>query len=125
MLDSNVVLKRKVLAYASVKKHLKKLKKMQGQRTPQFFEQAAVVLDTYIADKFNLYFDKIRKLCRTCFNVQNCRRCIFYLNIEDEHVMCSNFMNYKKFSDYFAKRFDYLERKPEIYNDLMQETVIE
>jgi uncharacterized protein len=78
-----------------------------------------------IAEKYNNYYDKLRKQCRNCYRNETCTQCMFYLNIDDEKPLCKGFMNREEFSKYLSNYIGYLERKPEIYFRLMREAVID
>jgi uncharacterized protein len=73
-----------------------------------------------IAGKYNRYYDKIRKQCNECYITENCKQCIFYLDIDSEKPVCKGCMNETDFSNYLAARMSYLEERPELYSISMK-----
>jgi len=78
-----------------------------------------------ITKLYNGYYDKLRKLCTSCFNSETCQQCIFNLNITDERPKCLGFMNYEDFSQFLSSHLTYLEKQPEIYSRIMKEAIVE
>lgn len=78
-----------------------------------------------ISQKYNRYYDKMRKQCNVCFNTKACSQCIFNLNIDDKNPECKGLMNYNDFSKLLASFMSYLEKKPTTYSRIMKEVVVE
>ena len=79
-----------------------------------------------IAKKYNLYYNKIRKQCTTCYNIYSCSQCIFNLDdIDDKTVNCIGYTNLKKFKKYLSFIISYLENNPLLYKRIMKEVVID
>lgn len=90
-----------------------------------YVDEEKVELDLEeIAGKYNRYYDKIREQCNRCNIMENCKQCIFYLDIDSEKPVCSGRMNEKDFSKYLAARMSYLEDRPELYNLSMKKVIV-
>jgi uncharacterized protein len=91
-----------------------------------YVDEEKVLLDVDdIANKYNDYYEKIRKQCTTCFNADGCQQCIFHLNIDDDKPYCQGYFNKDDFSQYLSSHISYLEDKPETYSRIMREVVVE
>jgi uncharacterized protein len=77
-----------------------------------------------IAQKYNRYYDKLSKMCSSCYNQEGCTRCLFHMDIEDQKIRCNGFMNYDSFSNYVSSFLSYLEDKPETYSRWMKEVIV-
>lgn len=78
-----------------------------------------------ITEKYNAYYDKVRKQCNVCFNAKICIQCMFHLNIEDKNTVCNGFMTEKDYSKYLSSIINYIEEKPETYLKIVKEAYIE
>lgn len=79
-----------------------------------------------IAEKYNAYYDKIRKLCVACYNADVCKQCIFNLGtIDDKKPVCNGLMDEKDYSNYLSSLTGYIEEQPETYSKILKEVVIE
>lgn len=73
-----------------------------------------------IAEQYNRYYDKIGKQCSSCNITENCKQCLFYLDIEKEKPVCRGCMSGSEFSDYLSARMSYLEQNPHLYDIIMK-----
>lgn len=78
-----------------------------------------------IAEKYNNYYDKMKKECDKCYNRIHCMQCIFQLDIDSENPKCYGFMSKQDYKKYLANYMGFLEDKPENYSRIMKEIVIE
>jgi uncharacterized protein len=78
-----------------------------------------------IAERYNAYYDKMRKLCNVCSNAEICGQCIFNLDtIDTEKPVCYGFMDEKKFENYLASLVDCIEKDPGLYSKILKEVLI-
>jgi len=78
-----------------------------------------------IAEKYNDYYDKMRKQSDKCYNRIHCMQCIFQLDIDSENPKCYGFMTKLDYKKYLANYMGFLEDQPENYSRIMKEVVIE
>lgn len=78
-----------------------------------------------IAKRYNQYFEKIKKQCGTCNNVEGCIQCIFNLNDLENRPTCHGHMNDGQFSKYVAYHMEHLRANPEEYYRIMEEVVFD
>ena len=78
-----------------------------------------------IVERYNNYYDKMMKICKSCYNQLSCSQCVFYLNIEDSHPKCEGFLNKKDFSKYLSSHLGQIEKTPDIYSRILKEVVVE
>jgi len=76
-----------------------------------------------IANKMNVYFDKIRDCCSKCYDSESCICCIFSLMPEMEKLTCRRFMNRNDFARYLSNQISKLEEKPLYYSKIMEKVV--
>jgi uncharacterized protein len=75
-----------------------------------------VILDfKEIADMYNHYYDKINRLCCSCYNFKSCKKCMFYCKIEEPDPVCNQYTSQKDFLKRLSDAVEYMEDKPEIY----------
>ncbi len=93
-----------------------------GQVTP-----AGVKLDCKaISDKYNNYFDKMKKLCTVCHKTDRCKQCIFQLDtIDDENPICTGIISSGNYAKNIGAIVSNFEKDPEIYNRLLKEVNFE
>jgi len=87
----------------------------------------AVNLDfAAIAEQYNGYFNKMKRLCSLCYRAEVCKQCVLNLDtIEDEHPQCPGFLtdkHYGKDIQAFMSRF---EKEPELYSRILSEVKFE
>jgi len=78
-----------------------------------------------IAEKYNVYFNNVRKQCNVCRNAEACVQCIFNLNIEDNNLVCNGFMSENDSSRYLSSIINYIEEKPKMYQKILKEAFFE
>lgn len=74
-----------------------------------------------IAERYNNYYDKMRKLCDNCYGADICTQCVYYLNIDDEKVKCPGFTSKKLYSKKLSEIFTGIEEKPRNYKRMIKE----
>lgn len=93
-----------------------------GQVTP---DRVELDLD-YIAQKYNAYYQKMRKQCSLCHNADTCIQCIFNLGtIEEENPVCHGFLNEVDYTESLTAPIDYFENRPETYTKILEEIIVE
>jgi uncharacterized protein len=93
-------------------------------------EEEKVDIDYYlISEKYNKYYEKLKKQCNLCYNKNNCTQCIFNIknieNIENEDIFCRSYMNETEFANSFINKISYLEKHPTIYQKIINEADFE
>jgi uncharacterized protein len=78
-----------------------------------------------ITEKYNAYYNKIRKQCNVCHNTETCLQCIFHLNIEDNNPVCKGFMTHKDYAKYISSIINYIEENPETYPKILKEAIFD
>lgn len=53
-----------------------------------------------------------------------CSQCMFYLNLEENPLICYHYSNEQKFAEYLSFNISYLERNPWAYEKIMKEIII-
>jgi len=72
-----------------------------------------------IADKYNEFYKKMSVLCDNCYNSELCHQCILFLNLEDDRIKCSNFLNYNNFKKKISYIISLLENTPNYYKQIL------
>lgn len=78
-----------------------------------------------IAQKYNLYYAKIDRQCKTCYNKNACFQCIYNLpDIDKRRVKCLGFMSKKDFEEFKKSQLSFLVNHPKDYHRIMTEIKI-
>lgn len=77
-----------------------------------------------ISDSFNELFANYIHLCSKCCNYKDCPQCIFFLDHEASPKVCESFHGQEDFKRRIKASIDYIEHNRELYNNLMNETII-
>jgi uncharacterized protein len=79
-----------------------------------------------IAEKYNTYYEKMRKQCNVCHNAEICQQCIFNLGtIEEKNPVCNGFMTEEDYAKSLSTSLSYIEDKPGTYSKILKETLVE
>ncbi|WP_165042829.1 radical SAM peptide maturase [Dysgonomonas sp. ZJ709] len=79
----------------------------------------------YIVNKYNVYYTKIDKQCKLCYNRNTCIQCIFNLpDINEKRPICHGYMNQKDFEAYQNAQISFLANNPEEYFRLMEDVIV-
>ncbi|NIM16277.1 MAG: radical SAM peptide maturase [Candidatus Aminicenantes bacterium] len=78
-----------------------------------------------IADRYNQWFSLMRNQCRTCYIYDQCIQCIFYLDLKGGKPVCKNYMDITKYSRYVSSFLDYFEHKPQQFERILKEVIID
>jgi uncharacterized protein len=62
-----------------------------------------------ISGMFNGYYRKIQTFCDKCYLADNCKECMFNTGIETDKPSCEFFMTHKRFGQYLARNFSFIE----------------
>ncbi|MBS1446186.1 MAG: radical SAM peptide maturase [Odoribacter sp.] len=77
-----------------------------------------------IADRYNQYYRRLSRLCEKCYMQTTCSQCMFYLNLEENPLICYHYSNEQKFAEYLSFNISYLEMNPWAYEKIMKEIII-
>lgn len=79
-----------------------------------------------IAEKYNNYFDKVKKQCKYCYASNSCTQCIYMIeSIDDEQAKCDGFANDNTIKQQYSDTVAYLEDNPFLYNKIIDEVIFE
>lgn len=101
------------------------------ERIGQQFSLGSIIKDKVeinyneIADRYNIYFDKLNSQCSVCYNANICVQCIFNIKNLDNNPVCHGFMNQEVVSRYFSNNISFLENHPADYYRIMEEVIME
>lgn len=81
---------------------------------------------TIIQDLYETLFKKIAKQCKQCLLWKNCSSCIFFFEDNaNEQFYCTSFLGKNKASSYFSSYISYLEKEPEMYEEIINHFLVE
>lgn len=78
-----------------------------------------------IAQKYNAWFDKLRKKCNRCYNIDMCTQCIFNLDIEKDEPGCNGFISHRAYSQYLSSYMSFLEQEPKLFKEIVTKVIVE
>jgi uncharacterized protein len=78
-----------------------------------------------IVNKYNDYFNKIKRQCYSCKIASACSQCIYNIDSLEDKCICDGYTNAKDFSQYVASQIEFLESNPTDYIKIMKEIVID
>jgi len=79
-----------------------------------------------IAEKYNMYFSKMRNQCNKCYMQKTCTKCIYNIaTIDDKDTICERFTDINGFIQYLSFEMSFFERKPEYYSMIMKKVTVE
>ena len=88
-------------------------------------ENGKVKLDfPKIAAIYNAHFDKLRKQCHSCHNIDSCGQCVFNLSDLENNPKCYGHRNKKDFGNYLCKNISCLEKEPDVFTKLLDTIII-
>lgn len=83
--------------------------------------RAGVILNfRSISERYNHWYEKIKKQCVVCRNSDQCTECVFNLDLVAEQPKCTSCMSQTAYSKFLSKHFDFIEKKPEMYSKIFQ-----
>ncbi len=74
-----------------------------------------------IADKYNSYFIKIRKRCKTCYKINFCGQCLLLQIIKDDGTMKCNKIEHDMHHKLLEQYYSIIEKHPELYLKIWEE----
>ena len=78
-----------------------------------------------IAEKYNRYYEKIRRQCNNCSNTNICTQCLFNIpSIEENNPVCAGAMTETDFAQYISSIIGAFEDEPETFSKILQEVVV-
>ena len=79
-----------------------------------------------IAARYNQYFDKMKRLCTACHQIDRCKQCIFQLDtLDDEKPVCTGIMSEKHYAQAVSRLVSSFEKNPILYHRLLKEVNFE
>lgn len=106
-------------------------KLMVCERIPQKFvagniTDGKVTINTeQLSEQYNLYFDKLKKQCQSCYNTSSCQQCIFQIEtIDNKIVKCEGFMNEEIYNRKKKDFLNFLSVYPNVYSRLMKDVIL-
>lgn len=70
-----------------------------------------------IAEKYNSYYNYLKKVCQYCYAYKFCGQCVFRINnidkLDTEEFVCDRFYDQNKFENKLHRIFSFLEKYPE------------
>lgn len=78
----------------------------------------------YIAEKYNTYYDSVRKQCVGCYHKRYCTQCMFDIRGLGGNPICDQIGNKQTFNEYIQINMKILSGKPELYKRIMEEIII-
>ncbi len=73
-----------------------------------------------IAERYNRWLDKMRRSCNKCYNADDCKQCIFLLDLRPETPVCNGLIDYDGYSRYLSSVLGVLEDKPGAYAKILE-----
>lgn len=77
-----------------------------------------------VAKSYEEYYSKLKKQCEKCYFFEMCLTCIFNIENLENNPKCKDFADYDLFQKYLTESVNYFENHPELYEELMRDTVI-
>lgn len=85
----------------------------------------SVILDfEKIAEKYNIWFNKLAPQCNHCYNLIGCVQCIFDLDNTEGNPTCGSFVDKNAFEEYTNAQMEYLAKYPHLYEKIMKELIL-
>jgi uncharacterized protein len=78
-----------------------------------------------IAQQYNSYFNKVKKQCGNCHNVNACIQCIFNLEDLEGKPICHGYMSAEQFEQYCQQNMEYMHQFPDDYYRVLRDVEIE
>ena len=76
-----------------------------------------------IARKYNSYYEKIDKQCKSCYNKKICTQCMFNIEDLENEPVCYGHMDSMDFKKYQNDQIMFLANNPDEYVNLMENTI--
>lgn len=77
-----------------------------------------------IAEKYNVYYDSVRKECVGCYHKRYCTQCMFDIKGLGKIPVCGQKGNKQMFNEFIQKNMNILTRQPKLYKRIMEEIII-
>lgn len=77
-----------------------------------------------IADTYNAYYARLDSLCGKCKNNKACIQCLFNMKNIDTNPVCYGYMNESSFKNYVNRQMQFLEKHPEVYQEIMEKVLV-
>jgi uncharacterized protein len=89
-----------------------------------------VIIDiSEITQKYNYYYNHMKKYCQNCYEYRFCGLCLFRIRdldkVDTEKFVCDRFQNQKAFKNKLYHIFSFLEKYPDSYSQIIENTILE
>ena len=74
-----------------------------------------------VAEAYNRFYRKMAATCNACQRSRLCKKCLYYLDIQNQHPVCSDFMGSQAFQKYAEAHLNLFEEHPKLYNSILKE----
>ncbi|MBS6225576.1 radical SAM peptide maturase [Parabacteroides johnsonii] len=82
-----------------------------------------------IVQKYNFYYDHLKKICQSCYAYRFCGTCLFHMinidRIGTEEFVCDNFCDQNSLSKKLYYTFSFLEKYPADLYKILEDIIIE
>lgn len=73
-----------------------------------------------VAAQYNAWYDHVVKQCHTCYGADQCKWCIFNLDLTENGPSCPGYQGPDEFSRDLAIQMEFFEKKPWYYRKLLK-----
>lgn len=100
--------------------------KIGQEETLGHIENSTVFIDlNKIVEKYEKKYQDLIPQCKYCFRGKICAQCFYFLKTKNGKTYCPNFQPIREFNNYCSYVFSHLEKKPEIYEQLLTEIYLD
>jgi uncharacterized protein len=78
-----------------------------------------------IVNKYNYYYDKLKKQCEICYNIDTCIQCVYNLKDLENEPICHGFINQKGFYQILNRNMHYLNENSDLYNEYIEKLLLQ
>jgi uncharacterized protein len=82
-----------------------------------------------ITRQYNFYYKHLKKICQTCYAYRFCGACLFQINnidnVNTEEFVCEHFQDQRVFENKLNRIFSYLERYPQDFFHILENSITE
>jgi len=84
---------------------------------------SGVIIDfDRITQTYRQYFNKVFRVCKTCYNFQTCNQCAFLFHEKNGKLSCSDYLNLNSFNNKVIESISQLESQPNLYSSILKES---
>jgi uncharacterized protein len=78
-----------------------------------------------IEKRYQSIFEKLQKQCETCFNLDCCRECVYFMKSKDGYFVCDKYLNESDFYKHLSFIYTEIEGYPNNYQFIMEKFIID